>query len=333
MQQKYLIVKGCAGLGNRISTLCAAIEYARDTNRTILVDWADGVIMPEGYNFFDDYFVLKNVAHVTSYEEIPNRDKLSFYPNMDGQDITSGTYHLFDQLDEPQHAPIPFHRLPKNKLRTLYRHWRVKHKKRTELPRRPWILFDDRVLPYGGDMSRRIKKDVVFYVDYIPSFSQQTVRENLRLSDPLEARIAAFVDQRLDGGKAVGVHVRSTDKKPDAEIRDLLAQVRQLAKDNTSIFLSTDNIVLQQELQQTLQNVHVYPKDLPQVTCGGIHQWSVRNNDHKKSVEILESSIIDMYLLSRCEFLLFQGNSSFSRIAAVMHGNEQKAFDWNAVAG
>ncbi len=333
MSKKYLIVKGCAGLGNRISTLCAAIEYARDTQRTLLVDWADGVIMPEGYNFFSDYFALRDVAHVATYDDIPNKELLSSYPNMAGQDITSGTYQLFDKLDTPEHSRIPFHRLPKNKLRTLYRHWRVKHHERTELPRRPWMLFDDRVLPFGGDMSRRIKKDVVFYVDYIPSFSKQTVRKNLVLKEPLANRIDEFLEVQLNGGQAVGVHVRSTDKKPDAEIRDLIARVRYVAGDTTHVFLSTDNISLQQELQQTLPNVRVYPKDLPQVSCGGIHQWSVRNNDHKKSVEILESSIIDMYLLSRCEFLLFQGNSSFSRIAAIMHEDEQKAMDWNVVAG
>ena len=330
MAEKYLIVKGCAGLGNRVSTLCSAIEYAKETHRTLLVDWGDGEIVAEGYNFFNDYFSLKDVPHLTSYTPIVQQKNLRYYPDVQGCDITAGTFRLFDQCKSDRLPRIPFHRLPKNKIRTFRRHWRVKEREGVKCANKRFLLLDDKVLPYGGDMSKRLKHDVVFYLDFIPSFSRKTMERHVRLKDPIHSRINRFLLNELDGGRALGVHIRATDKKPEREINDLVAYLRSLDKDNVSIFLSTDNIDLQRQLMQVIEAIKVFPKQLPRVASGGIHQWSVRNKDHTKAVELLESSIIDMYLLSTCEYLLFQGNSSFSRIAALMHGNPGKAMDWNA---
>jgi len=60
---KYLLVKGCAGLGNRIFTLLCAIEYAKKTNRKLIIDWGDGGYFHSNYNFFSDYFELDSVVY------------------------------------------------------------------------------------------------------------------------------------------------------------------------------------------------------------------------------------------------------------------------------
>ena len=41
--QKYLVLKGIAGLGNRLCTLANAIGYAQKTGRILLVDEGDNV--------------------------------------------------------------------------------------------------------------------------------------------------------------------------------------------------------------------------------------------------------------------------------------------------
>ena len=38
---KYLLVKGAAGLGNRVFALVTAILYAKLSDRTIAIDWRD----------------------------------------------------------------------------------------------------------------------------------------------------------------------------------------------------------------------------------------------------------------------------------------------------
>ena len=42
MPQKYLILKGCAGLGNRIFSILNAISYSKKTGRKLIIDWSDG---------------------------------------------------------------------------------------------------------------------------------------------------------------------------------------------------------------------------------------------------------------------------------------------------
>lgn len=56
--KKYLVLKGCAGLGNRLITLMGAIRYCERTQRILYVDWADGMFDQEGQNAFTQYFEL-----------------------------------------------------------------------------------------------------------------------------------------------------------------------------------------------------------------------------------------------------------------------------------
>ena len=49
---KYLVLKGCAGIGNRFITLMKAIQYAKLSRRIIYVDWGDGMFDNVGNNIF-----------------------------------------------------------------------------------------------------------------------------------------------------------------------------------------------------------------------------------------------------------------------------------------
>lgn len=65
---KWLVVKGIAGLGDRLMTLGAAIEVARITGRTLVVDWRDAGWDPEGG--FARWFRLE-VPDLTVVDELP----------------------------------------------------------------------------------------------------------------------------------------------------------------------------------------------------------------------------------------------------------------------
>lgn len=65
---KWLVVKGIAGLGDRLMTLGAAIEIARATGRTLVVDWRDAMWDPEGG--FERWFRLE-VPDLTVITELP----------------------------------------------------------------------------------------------------------------------------------------------------------------------------------------------------------------------------------------------------------------------
>ena len=50
--KKYLLVKGTAGLGNRLLFLLSALLYARLTERLLVVDWCDQTYSDDGTNAF-----------------------------------------------------------------------------------------------------------------------------------------------------------------------------------------------------------------------------------------------------------------------------------------
>jgi dsRNA-specific ribonuclease len=61
----------------------------------------------------------------------------------------------------------------------------------------------------------------------------------------------------------------------------------------------------------------------------GLHKWAEKQGDYVLAQTILKESILDLYLLSACKYLYYQGNSSFSKIAvALKDNNENFCFDW-----
>ena len=56
-QTRYLVVKGKAGMGNRLLSLVHAVVYALITQRTMVVDWSDYTY--SGEDVFDEFFVLR----------------------------------------------------------------------------------------------------------------------------------------------------------------------------------------------------------------------------------------------------------------------------------
>jgi hypothetical protein len=53
---KYLVVKGIAGLGNRMLSVLTGILYARLTGRRLIIDWSDPVYSNDRSNVFHSFF-------------------------------------------------------------------------------------------------------------------------------------------------------------------------------------------------------------------------------------------------------------------------------------
>ncbi|MEO1592230.1 MAG: nodulation protein NodZ, partial [Cyanobacteria bacterium J06632_22] len=68
MQDQYLLLKGYAGLGNRIAALVTAILYAKLSKRTLVVDWRDDFYSSDGRNVFDALFQTQSIPIDTALE-------------------------------------------------------------------------------------------------------------------------------------------------------------------------------------------------------------------------------------------------------------------------
>src|SRR4051794_4211404 len=64
--ERVLLVKGIAGMGNRMLAFASGLLYARLARRRVVVDWRDRVYGEGGRNVFFEYFAPVEIADVTS---------------------------------------------------------------------------------------------------------------------------------------------------------------------------------------------------------------------------------------------------------------------------
>lgn len=327
--EKSVVIKGCAGLGNRLYTLSNALEYAKKTNRKIYVDWSDGLYGAKGNNVFNKYFSLVDIPIVENIETLQYE---SIYPTIwKSYDIHTSLYDIY-QYGHPK-IYIKDRFLPSKGVLLNsrgYFYYTGKPYSKVEITGVTQFissLFSNKHLTLGGYLPYNKEEDVIIFADYVPKFYPQNLIKHLRLSETLSEKIDNFrIKNNLDN--AIGCHIRNTDRKNLDSIDSISAKISVLAPNTVPIFLSTDDSIIELELKKRFPNVITYPKILPVVdsSIGGIHHYAQSQGKPDLAETIFEQSIIDMWLLSRCNYLLYMGNSSFSKIAVTLHST--KCIDW-----
>jgi len=330
---KYLVLKACAGLGNRLHTVSAAIDYAQKTRRKLVIDWSEGLFGPKGKNIFHEYFELEGVDLVKNLTDIPNYQSLSFYPEIWKLHPEFGIYDVFLSARHPFFDKIPSRMLVSERLKMLQTFWLTLEKKK--VPTKPFAffkeIFDKRNIPLGHNLSFSHKEDVLFYIDFLPPMNVATFHKHLRLKKEITKKIESFTVQNQLHKNTIGIHVRFAEKKPDKDISILFAKIDSLNIPDKRIYLATDSNIISKLFKERYQTVIEYPVLRPDVEGHGIHHWKEDFKKDDLGQRILEDGITDMWLLSRCEFLLYQGNSSFSKISATLHQNKKNVYDWTQI--
>ena len=333
---KYLIVKGVAGLGNRLSTLAHAIGYAQKTGRTLLVDWSDGVYGIAGKNVFYPYFKLNDVPYIKKIDDISNEDLADSYPPLWGENPEANLYDLYFRAGGCFSKKIIPNRLIKGAFSKIHNFWHPKEDcicKKSDL--RAFVaVFDKKDIPFGGKYRKNIKQSVVFFADFLPKFSYEILHKNISLSDKMQDEVNHITEQIGIGENTVGVHVRMTDLQPKSSLEHLMKKINNIKPPHSNIFLATDNERVEVFFRQRYPNTVFLPKHRLETTGEqtgeqtGVHHRSIRTGDFSQAETILKESILDMWLLSKCEYLIRQENSSFSKISAIMKNQPEKTFIW-----
>ncbi|NQY68380.1 MAG: hypothetical protein HRT72_11755, partial [Flavobacteriales bacterium] len=94
-------------------------------------------------------------------------------------------------------------------------------------------------------------------------------------------------------------------------------------------FLATDNADIEKRfIDEVGGNLITNSKEFPEFNKDkGIHYWAI-NDDSKTHLlrKIFEESIDDLWMLSMCDQLFYQGNSTFSQLAALL--SKGVCLDW-----
>jgi hypothetical protein len=333
MKNKYLIVKGCAGLGNRLVTILAAVHYARRNNRKLIVDWEDGQFDKFGVNAFYKTFDLKNVDYLISYKDIQGFDQLSHSSELFRIHPQKGIYELYFQESSKYFLKLPERFFPKgkwSKLRFCWKpiSWSEKISSGSDFNAMANV-FDGNCLVFGDWLKNRIKQDVLYYVDFLPNISFENIKDNIQPKEFIWKKVNEFACDHNFDKDVTGVHVRSTDKRPNASIEKFVGDLKEQKK-TSRIYLSTDSQEVEDLFKKIFPDLILYPKFKPKLDKEGLHQWALYNNAEDLKYRIYEDSLIEMLLLSRANYLYYQGNSTFSKISRVFHQNVNQCYDWQS---
>lgn len=343
MKDKYLILKGCAGLGNRFITLMRAIQYSQLSGRKIYVDWSDGMFDAVGNNVFYEFFEL-NYNKKTTLEQIKEvyKNGGTTYPrNITIEDFDKPIYPESNiessfKVYSPQISKktiykvalsvIPFHKL-------VYLFGLQSFQRPDKFKDLNWwkvvkTMNDGNNLPLGSNLWPWLKSDIVFFADFRPFCSMKKFNQTIKLKGEYDAVINQMASY-MKLSNAIGVHIRYTDKKPQKQLDNLISNLQKEVDGKSKIFLCTDNRDIEDDFVRIFgDKIIKTDKYIPKVEGEGIHIWASLQNDNSLKRQMFEDSLMDMWLLSKCKFLYWQGNSSFSLISRLLIDDDRKCKDW-----
>lgn len=312
--KKYLVLKACAGLGNRLVTLYAAIKYCEKNNRILIVDWSDGQFDKKGINAFEKCFELSQIA-VDKIENIERWNELTHSSNLFKQNKSEGLYDLYIEKQNYFFQKIPSKLFFPYYFKKLRRRWQ---------PIYNGNIYNS--LSYGSDLSINMHDQVLYFIDFLPYIEYAELTKYLSLKPFLNKKISDYSNEHLLN-KAVGIHIRATDKMPTCNVEKIISSIK-LKHTQDAIFLSTDSSKMEELFLKEFPNLILFPKYKPNLKGEGLHQWALYNNAEDLKYKIFEESVMEMFLLSKCQYLYYQGNSTFSNISKIYHANQNNCYDW-----
>ncbi len=291
---RYLLVKGIAGMGNRVLSLLTAVLYARLSHRRLLVDWSDPAYSSDGSNVVHRFFTspLFGVA-----DQIP--ETTSVRPA-----IWRGHLHESALEMRTRYAPALAH----DPLA-----WQLFSVELSKLDHPEEVLVMWAYIPLIGRLRRHLRGE---FAGLRALETEVILRRLMRESLELHATIRQRVDdlrRNWPAGPVVGIHARNTDKVTSVRaIRDKLEQLRAQQRD-AAVFLATDSQSLEQSFAREIPGMITAPKWYP-VRGERLHY----NSECEDRSSIGAEALVDLHLLASCDELVLDTSSAFALLAAIL---------------
>ncbi len=136
----------------------------------------------------------------------------------------------------------------------------------------------------------------------------------LQLENEIDLRINNFISLNNIDNTVFGIHARGTDfinEKLDTYL-DSIEELIELDKSCTILFCSDSQKWENKVKEKFPNNVIIRKKNSHPKKNNFLKGWS--NNIHRSEASVIEA-IIDIYLLSKTNFVVYNSNSTFAQIA------------------
>jgi len=285
----FVLVKGRAGLGDRIISALGGILYARLTNRRLFIDWRDTTYSDDGSNVFHRYFVCSSCG---PDDEIPPADSISPIARRDRLEESAPTMGVHTGRHGASSRPDS---TSKQERQLGGGHDGVVS----------WFDLSDirsMIQHLDGPTRKALGGRITPIV-------RRALRDDLLLHPDIRQRVDRFKSKHFKQ-RTVGVHVRYSDHRTSlgAVFKQVDALLRR--EPDLQIFLATDNPDVKRAFDEgypaVISTPHWYP---PSGFPAHGHAASPSRKEH--GIEAL----VDLYLLAECEYLIIDTSSSFSRVA------------------
>lgn len=299
-EDKFLLVKGIGGLGNRIECALTGILCAHLSGRRLLIDWSDHCYSNDGSNVFHRFF---QCSACTPTDEIPTTDSVSpgiwrGHLHRSAWEMRALYGHVYDS-ETWRKFSIDLAKLDYQEDVVVM--WT--HSEKVDLLRDHFkgTFRELAAAKSGAILSKLLREDLILHPD---------IRERVD-----QFRGTCFTK------KTVGVHVRYTDFR--SRLWTIFKKLNALLRHEPDllIFLSTDNMQIKNMFEGSYHDVIITPHWYSPTPGLAIH-------DNRNCPDPIESGIealVDLYLLAECDYLIIDTNSSFSYVAKLL----AKALDSN----
>ena len=287
MMEKTLLIKGKGGLGNCILSAVCGLVVADLMGRKPVIDWRDGSYAPMGENAYPVLFKTPITQDIAAFDSFEGPVSPAIWTGH----LDHTPQEMIEKFTPNNHSnPMGYRRLCTD-LRRLN-------------PPEDLAIFWS-YLPKFGRIAHHLRRDPRFagrtHADIISEYLERYFTPNDRVLSEVDKMATDL------GSPRIGVHIRYTDLKiPLHRIKDTLRARLQKTPD-AAVFLATDNAEVQAEMSAEFDGIRHIPKYLPE--DGTRLHWPP--SDVEKVVEA-ENALIDMWLLSRCDHLIYSRHSTFS---------------------
>ncbi|MFH5803508.1 hypothetical protein [Alienimonas sp. DA493] len=290
---KRLVVKGMAGLGNRLWYLLTAKAFADRWGLQLCPDWREGWYGPVGENAFFDLFELDGAGE-------PPADFGPVYPSFWEGRTDRTIYECIAAVQQDRGAPVS----PDDMMWPLYR----------VLLERPAAesLFNVGWGELPDDMR----------VARVP-YDRRAVGAALRPSARCRRVIADELPPLAD---CTGVHVRRTDAPGQLPLENYF---RHVGEDDRPIFVCTDDHEVEAAFRERYgARVHDVPRYYHE-DGAALHYGALIREEPDGAApppdrgRLAAEAVRDLFGLGGCGRIVHAGNSSFSRFAVQVIADER----------
>jgi hypothetical protein len=292
--RRILLIKAKGGFGNRMLSAATGIILAELAGRTAVIDWREGGYRKKGADSYP--LLFESPVDIDPVEFDERRDVA---PAIWSGRLGQAPVDLIEDIF-PGHHSDPF----------IYRKLSI-NLARPEVPEELAVFWS--YLPKFA----RIRRQVRHARRYRGMSLDDVARHALDRYFRPNARVRSEVEKLFAGRTRpiIGVHIRYTDRKVSLdgiirEVATLRANVPQ-----AQIFLATDNERVQGVFRERFDNVFVIEKNLGD-DARSLHEMV----EHDDQIREAENALIDMWALSKCDWLVHSRVSTFSVAAALIGG-------------